>query len=71
MIALESIKFPEPVIQIAIEPKSKADQEKLGIVAPAPCAGGPDVPRLHRRRRAARRSFPAWASCTSRSSWTG
>jgi len=30
LIALESIKFPEPVIQIAIEPKSKADQEKLG-----------------------------------------
>lgn len=29
-VALESIKFPEPVIQIAIEPKSKADQEKLG-----------------------------------------
>jgi elongation factor G len=29
-IALESIKFPEPVIQIAIEPKSKADQDKLG-----------------------------------------
>jgi len=28
-IALESIKFPEPVIQIAVEPKSKADQEKL------------------------------------------
>ena len=29
-IALESIRFPEPVIQIAVEPKSKADQEKLG-----------------------------------------
>ncbi|MBL8086468.1 MAG: elongation factor G [Chthonomonas sp.] len=29
-ICLESIKFPEPVIQIAIEPKSRADQEKLG-----------------------------------------
>ncbi|MCE9559004.1 MAG: elongation factor G [Armatimonadetes bacterium] len=29
-ISLESIKFPEPVIQIAIEPKSRADQEKLG-----------------------------------------
>ncbi len=28
--SLESIKFPEPVIQIAIEPKSRADQEKLG-----------------------------------------
>ena len=28
-IILESIEFPEPVISIAIEPKSKADQEKL------------------------------------------
>jgi elongation factor G len=30
-IILESIDFPEPVISIAIEPKSKADQEKLGL----------------------------------------
>jgi elongation factor G len=30
-IILESIDFPDPVISIAIEPKSKADQEKLGI----------------------------------------
>ncbi|MGA6971006.1 MAG: elongation factor G [Candidatus Binatus sp.] len=29
-IVLESIEFPAPVIQIAIEPKTKADQEKLG-----------------------------------------
>ncbi|GGK24948.1 elongation factor G [Salinarimonas ramus] len=28
---LEKMEFPEPVIEIAIEPKSKADQEKLGI----------------------------------------
>jgi elongation factor G len=28
-ILLESIEFPEPVIQIAIEPKTKADQERL------------------------------------------
>ena len=28
-IILESMKFPEPVISVAIEPKSKADQEKL------------------------------------------
>ena len=28
-IVLESIEFPDPVIQIAIEPKTKADQEKL------------------------------------------
>ena len=30
-ILLESIDFPDPVISIAIEPKSKADQEKLGL----------------------------------------
>ena len=30
-IILESISFPEPVISIRIEPKSKADQEKLGF----------------------------------------
>ncbi|MEU4448911.1 elongation factor G [Actinosynnema sp. NPDC050801] len=29
-IVLESMTFPEPVIQVAIEPKTKADQEKLG-----------------------------------------
>jgi elongation factor G len=30
-ILLESITFPEPVISVAIEPKTKADQDKLGI----------------------------------------
>ncbi|MBX5495034.1 MAG: elongation factor G [Bryobacteraceae bacterium] len=30
-IILESIDFPAPVIQLAIEPKTKADQEKLGM----------------------------------------
>jgi elongation factor G len=30
-ILLESITFPEPVISIAIEPKTKADQEKMGM----------------------------------------
>ncbi|MCC3145086.1 elongation factor G [Halanaerobium sp. Z-7514] len=29
-IVLESMEFPEPVIDVAIEPKSKADQDKLG-----------------------------------------
>jgi elongation factor G len=29
-IVLESMSFPEPVISLAIEPKTKADQEKLG-----------------------------------------
>lgn len=30
-VVLESIDFPEPVISIAIEPKTKADQERLGL----------------------------------------
>src|SRR5438094_6524779 len=29
-VVLESMDFPEPVISLAIEPKTKADQEKLG-----------------------------------------
>ncbi len=31
VVILEKMEFPEPVIEIAIEPKSKADQEKLGV----------------------------------------
>ena len=31
VVKLESIEFPEPVITLAVEPKTKADQEKLGI----------------------------------------
>lgn len=30
-IALESITFPEPPVSIAVEPKTKADQEKMGV----------------------------------------
>ena len=30
-VLLESITFPEPVIQIAVEPKTKGDQEKMGM----------------------------------------
>ena len=30
-IVLENIRFPEPVIQLAVEPKTKADQEKLAL----------------------------------------
>ena len=30
-IVLERMEFPEPVISVAVEPKSKADQEKMGI----------------------------------------
>jgi elongation factor G len=30
-VALESIEFPAPVIAVAVEPKTKADQEKMGV----------------------------------------
>ena len=70
-IVLESIEFPAPVISIAIEPKTKADQEKLG--ASLAKAGDRRSRRSasHRRKRPARRSFPAWASCIWRSSSIG
>lgn len=31
MLVLEQISFPEPVISVAIEPKTKADQDKMGV----------------------------------------
>ena len=30
-VVLETMTFPQPVIEIAVEPKTKADQEKMGI----------------------------------------
>src|SRR5699024_1394250 len=31
LVILESMEFPEPVISVAIEPKTKGDQDKMGI----------------------------------------
>ena len=44
-VVLESMTFPEPVIEVAIEPKTKADQEKLVDGHPEARRRGPDVPR--------------------------
>jgi elongation factor G len=46
-VILEAMTFPEPVISVAIEPKTKADQEKLGLSLQTH-AGRPLVPRVHR-----------------------
>ena len=48
-IVLEAITFPEPVIRVAIEPKTKADQDKMGIALGKLHGRGPDLPRPHRR----------------------
>ena len=69
-IILEPMQFPKPVISQAIEPKTKADQDKLGIALPAARRRGSDLPRAHRRGDRPDASSPAWASCTSRSSST-
>jgi elongation factor G len=45
-VILEKMVFPEPVIEIAIEPKSKADQEKLGIALAKLVAEDPSF-RVH------------------------
>ena len=53
-IVLESIEFPEPVISIAIEPKTKADQEKLGASLQKLATEDPSF-RVDTDRRPARR----------------
>ena len=68
-IILEAMKFPDPVIDVAIEPKTKADQDKLAIALQKLPEEDPTF-RVHTDARPGRRSSPAWASCTSRSSST-
>ena len=69
-VLLESIDFPTPVIQLAIEPKTKADQEKLGMAIQKLAHGRSDASRYRPIPRPARRFLPAWASCTWKSSST-
>ena len=69
-IKLEAITFPEPVISVAIEPKTKSDQEKMSV-ALGRLAGRTRRSRSAPTRRPGRRRSPAWASCTSRCWSTG
>ena len=48
-IILEKMDFPEPVISIAIEPKTKADQDKLGVGLQKLAYEDPTLPTSHRR----------------------
>ncbi len=40
-IILEKMDFPDPVIEVSVEPKTKADQEKLGVALAKLCAEDP------------------------------
>ena len=69
-IILEAMKFPNPVIDVAIEPKIEGRPGQAGHRAAEAGRRGSDVPGAHATPRPARRSSRAWASCTSRSSST-
>ncbi len=70
-IVLEALEFPEPVIHVAVEPKTKADQDKLSRALSGPLRGGPHLPGPLRRGDRPDRHRRAWASCTSRCWSTG
>lgn len=46
VITLERMEFPEPVISVAVEPKTKADQEKMGVALSKLAAEDPSF-RVH------------------------
>ncbi len=49
-IVLETIEFPAPVISVAVEPKTKGDQEKMGVALSKLANEDPDVQSPHRSR---------------------
>jgi elongation factor G len=67
-VILERMEFPDPVIEIAVEPKTKSDQEKMGLALNRLAAEDPSF-RVVRTKNPVRRSFRVWASCTS-TSWS-
>ena len=65
------MEFPEPVIRVAIEPKTKAGPGEDGHRPRASWPRRIRPSRPIRTKRPARPSSPAWASCIWRSSSTG
>ena len=69
-VILEKMEFPDPVIEIAIEPKSKADQEKLGVALAKLVAEDPSFRVDDRSGIGPDHHQRAWASFISTSRWT-
>jgi len=63
---LESIDFPKPVIEVAVEPKTKADQEKMGVALSKLAQEDPTF-NVRTDIDSGRPSSRAWANCTWRS----
>ena len=67
-IILESMEFPDPVVRVAVEPKTRAGPGQNGHRAQPSCSGRSVVPGLRPTTKPARRSSPEWANFTLRSS---
>ena len=70
-VVLETMTFPEPVIEIAIEPKTKNDQEKMSQGLQRLAAEDPSLPGRDRHRERPDDHEAGWASCISTSWSTG
>ena len=49
-IILESMEFPDPVVRVAVEPKTRADQDKMGIALNRLAQEDPSVSSFNRPR---------------------
>jgi len=63
VIILEKMVFPDPVIHVAVEPKTKADQEKMGVALHRLAQEDPSF-RVHTDEDPARPSSPAWRAAS-------
>lgn len=63
VVILERMEFPEPVISVAVEPKTKADQEKMSIALGKLAAEDPSF-RVKLTKSQVKQLFLVWVSFT-------
>ncbi len=68
-VELEHITFPEPVIKVAVEPKTKADQEKMSVALGRLADEDPTF-RVQTNEETGQTEISGMGSCISRSWWT-
>ncbi len=59
-IVLEKMEFPDPVISVAVEPKTKADQEKMGIALNQNLLRKTQLSKLNLMKKLDKQSFQEW-----------